>query len=502
MKSKLEKLREFLSHCSYKMIMGLFIVFTFSMSFMTLVFKTTVKGRNEHAILSLQPFYILVGVVFVFLVLYALRNVLEKISIKHMSIILSLIYLILGSILIFTIDAPVRADAGFVFKAMNEFSVGNYSALQHGNYLSYYPHQLGLVLYESLLGIISKNPTFFYYINLIQVILTNIFLAKSVELYTEKNSLQAKYTLLLSFLFLPQLFFIRFLYGEIPGQFFLVLALYLISLYIKKTKWAYALAGALALSVGILLRSNYLIALIACILSLLIMSLREKNFRHLIAIAMIVIAYVIGGKGVNAYYRHVSGINYGKGIPKIMWITMGMQNGKSAEGWYNSYSLKTYLSLNQDEEKSKEAAKKDMKIRLEKFKNDPAYALNFYGNKIATTWTDPTFMSLWSGAHGGMKNTYHSSFIKSLYQDKVTRNYRILEFIMSSFNIFIALMAFIYSIIMIKKKDISFMALFTMLFMIGGFFFHILWETKAQYVATYYYFFILFAYPLTLSKSK
>jgi hypothetical protein len=145
------------------------------MSFMTLIFKTTVKGRNEHAILSLQPFYILVGVVFVFLVLYALRNVLEKISIKHMSIILSLIYLILGSILIFTIDAPVRADAGAVFKAMNEFSVGNYSALQHGNYLSYYPHQLGLVLYESLLGIISKNPTFFYYINLIQVILTNIF---------------------------------------------------------------------------------------------------------------------------------------------------------------------------------------------------------------------------------------------------------------------------------------------------------------------------------------
>ena len=43
------------------------------------------------------------------------------------------------------------------------------------------------------------------------------------------------------------------------------------------------------------------------------------------------------GKGLTVFYEVRSGQTITKGMPKPLWIAMGMQEGERAEGWYNEF---------------------------------------------------------------------------------------------------------------------------------------------------------------------
>ena len=83
---------------------------------------------------------------------------------------------------------------------------------------------------ERLYLLFSKSSQFIFGMNLGLVLLSNLLLYL-ITARLNKSDLVVKYTILLTFLFLPQLFFILFTYGTVPGLFFCLLSFYAFLLF-------------------------------------------------------------------------------------------------------------------------------------------------------------------------------------------------------------------------------------------------------------------------------
>lgn len=73
--------------------------------------------------------------------------------------------------------------------------------------------------------------------------------------------------------------------------------------------------------------------------------------------------------------------------------------------------------------------------------------------------------------------------MKSIYEEK--SGYYFLNSFGKVFTVSIYLLTLIAVIYYIISKNFSVFELFTIIFFLGGFFFHLLWETKSQYVFIY-----------------
>jgi hypothetical protein len=108
----------------------------------------------------------------------------------------------------------------------------------------------------------------------------------------------------------------------------------------------------------------------------------------------------------------------------------------------------------------------------------PKEALRFWGTKIASQWNDPTFQCFW------------------IYKDKRSEGNHIqwAQTIFSGNRRLVQLLNYLQSVILggtllyllcnWRKLDLP--QLLLPIYFLGGFFFHLLWEAKAQYTFTYF----------------
>ena len=177
--------------------------------------------------------------VYIFLVLLMGILILAKKAIEHLNekflfFMMTAIYGVIGVILVLGVGTDLRADAQLIYQAAVNFSQGNYSMLNQDGYLHMYPYQLGLVTYERILLKIWNDTRVFFLANLIWVIVINYVLWKiSCSMFEEKKYLH-NITILVSYLFLPQLFFITFAYGMTVGLAMLMIAIWGLMQYLKK----------------------------------------------------------------------------------------------------------------------------------------------------------------------------------------------------------------------------------------------------------------------------
>ena len=86
------------------------------------------------------------------------KNFLKLIDSKKLFWILSAIYVVMAIYLLANSDLNIRADAATVFNTAKSFAKGDYSALKNSGYMGRYPHQTGLLLYDSILQIFCPFP--------------------------------------------------------------------------------------------------------------------------------------------------------------------------------------------------------------------------------------------------------------------------------------------------------------------------------------------------------
>ena len=203
------------------------------------------------------------------------------------------------------------------------------------------------------------------------------------------------------------------------------------------------------------------------VIMLLVDILENKKLMNFVAIIAIIAIYIAMNFATKFTISSITGIKPSKGIPMMSYVAMGMQEGKRAPGWYNGYNRKVYRKSHYNYEEANNKAKISINKRLDKFKNDPKYAIQFFSLKNLSQWNNPSFQGLW------INKITNAGILKNI----------LIEF-MNIMQTLILLGATIYLIL--DYKNIKGQLLFLIVVFIGGFLFHTIWEAKCQYTITYF----------------
>lgn len=483
---KKEKLHCFLrnalwliAYLAIGLLLGLNILFLSEVAY-----DSTEKVTISSALLQTIPLSL--GAALLAAILSQLDGRLEKIPQRKLFCILSAIYAVIALYFALNIDPILRADAKLVHQAAQNFVAGIYTDFEKGSYLYRYPNQLGLTLYDSILALYSSNPLLNMLLNFLLVLgIDYTALRISQELF--QNRAISLLTMLCSFAFLPQLFFILFVYGTIPGLFCMISAFYQTLRFTKEKKVKNLIALILFCAGAVVLKSNYAIGIIAIAIYLVLHMLKEKaTMKMAVALLSVLLCLVVPNRLVKGYYEAKTGADLSQGTPEILWVAMGtnIDNWACTAGWYDGTNYRIYNEAGYDRETASQMGMEMLRENLEKIRQQPKKALDFLQNKIISQWCEPLYESLWSGPMEAAGQETYTRITESLYCDGLAEDTMTVVCKFVSMLIWVGTLVFL---ICCGKKTEGW-ELFLMYFL-GGLIFHTFWEGKSQY--TYPYVFCL-----------
>lgn len=379
---------------------------------------------------------------------------------------------------------------------LNSNSVSYYTNISQ--YLFLYPYQFGLTFLVSLIyKIFGENFLYIQYLNAICSICNMLLIFYISKLLFKKESIQKILVLLLGGFTFYWMFFNVHFYGNIIGLTLALLATLFTILYLEKNKFIYLIFSGMSICISILIKTNYYIFLCGIICILILHIIKKWNLKILLVIPIFIISYFVINLGYNQILKYYN-INSSTGVPMINYIYMGMAEPTDlSPGWYTGDAPLIYTNSNYNKEINRELIYELIKSRINYFFKNPVEFLSFYAQKIGSTWLNPTFQTIWCSLPGTRYRWYPDYAHYLGYHEKVLSMvggnlYKIEENYFNIYQILIFIFASI-GIFKIARKNINKLKLYLLpIIFIGGFLFHIIWETKAIYVIQYY--FILLPY--------
>lgn len=477
------KISNFLSKC-LQIISAVVVGTIFILNFL---YNSSVRYDVTERVL-IEPHFVKSILFIIFAVIifpvFPFKEKLKKTNEKHLFLAFTAVFTLMAIYLICNVDHFIRDDAFETTNAAKQFLRGDKTVFAKGSYLYVYPHQIGLVLYKALLHSFFESNAISFSTNFLLVLGINFFTYKISDfLFADRftNNL----TILLSFLFLPQFFFILFSYGTIPGLFFTILSIYYTLRFSKNLRYRDLIPTIISGAIAVILRKNFLICIIAIAIFLCLDLLRRFSFKHLILIISIFVFSIIPLNTLQNYFVPES-----KGVPSTIWIAMGTDifNEYPGPGWYDGTSYTVYVSENYNTEKTAQAATQRLNDNLQKIKNQPISAAEFFVKKVVSQWADPVFQAVWSGPLEGYNQYTKTPLLKSIYNGGLAED--ILSNAMKFYMIIFWGLALLF---VLKHQNKQYGWQLAYLVLIGGFIFHIFWEAKSQYVYPYFFSIVPFA---------
>lgn len=441
--------------------------------------ETSFEERPSYRLDFLPLNLLLLALVFLFLWQVGRRIDWDRISEKWICAAAVLFVTGVSFLWIFVSHTYPEADQKAVSWMAYLMSIDNFLFFQPGKYMQIYPNQLGLTALMELLYRLAGKENWKLFMCLTAIsngALVFLLFRLTALLFQKKKT--TVLVLLLSMGCMQLFLYTTFLYGITLGLSFSLAAFYFLLLFLNQEKFWQGFLSGICIGAAVLIKNNYSIFLVAMVLLLFWEALSQKKGKLLLLAVWLLLASALMGKALTAFYEERSGIELSDGMPKSMWIAMGMQEGERAEGWYNGFNYDTFLETGCDREKSDAIAREAIRESLENFKQDPAYALRFYYKKTVSQWNEPTYEALWV-------NQFHQGdftrIVQSIYDGKL---YHVFHEYMNFYQslLFVgALAAFL-----ILRGRFTLRQMFFAIVILGGFFFHTLWEAKSQYIFPYF----------------
>ncbi len=391
------------------------------------------------------------------------------------------VYGVAAVYLILNVSGDIRDDAAQTFADAAAYGVdGNYAALQDGGYIHMYPNQLGLMTYDRLLQRFSPHPKVFFVVNFLLVLVNNAILYKTADCLFHHSAVN-KVTILLSFAFLPPLFFILFAYGLIPGLCAISAAFYY-ALRLEKTRqWRYFALTVLFCAVAVVLKQNFLIGAVALVLYFLLRLLRHGTWQSAVAMVVVMLCAVLPNRLLPACYEHNSGASLQDGTPWVLWVAMGtdIDNTERAAGWYNGYNYVTYLD-SADAAEAAEKGKEKLRENVEKIQADPWRAAEFFALKTIAQWCEPMCQADWSGPLADRGQETSTALLQDFYSGGQSNA------VVSAWTKTVTLCIWGFALLFMlfyAAQTTGWEPAF--MYFIGGLLFHTVWEGKSQYILPY-----------------
>ena len=395
-------------------------------------------------------------------------------------------------------------------------------------YIMKCPHQLGIGVF---IGIIYKitgisNYIIIQYLNVFSIIIITYMLYKITNaIYNDEN--KNKIVSILSLLFIQFPMLSTFVYGDIIGLMFVLIAVYQAILAVKKNRILNGVYAGIALGFGVLVRTNYNIILIATIMYLLLNIIKnigdyKKSARMFLLIIIITILAFMPTYIVQKYMtiKYKDDIILNRPHPLVSYLIMAARTitpDESSSGWWsgeindiwnkyivenlNKKDIKKEMEILRNNNSFHERLKKEQwKVYFDILNNyikRPEELFRFYGDKISSIWTETTFQSIWVNdvayrlkikdkeVLGRIPNNIYFGDMRDIYQE-YCKGLMIL--------IYFGAMIEIYNNRNSKKKNnkVDLEKLYLIIIFLGGFSFHILWEAKSRYIIPY----VIILFPL------
>ena len=286
------------------------------------------------------------------------------------------------------------------------------------------------------------------------------------------------------------MFFNVHFYGNIIGLTLALLAILFTLLYLKNNKKIYLLFSGIFIGLSILIKSNYNIFLCGIIIILILDIIEKFNLKKFLIIPLFLIGILIINFGYKQLLK-INNLNLPDGVPMITFVYMGMAEPTDlSPGWYTGDTVKLYTENIYNNEKTSEKTIELIKQRLQYFLDNPQYSFEFYSTKLASTWLNPTFQTIWCSLPG-TRYRWYPEYAEYLGYHETALSmvggnlYKIEE---NCFNIYqIIIFTFAAIGLFHTSKNLNLKKVLLPIIFIGGFLFHLIWETKAIYVIQYYY---------------
>lgn len=411
---------------------------------------------------------------------------LKKIKLRYQVIFLFLWTFILGTTWVISSQSAPTEDSYFVTNFALEFSNGDFSILEEDRYFKNCSYQLGYVFFNEILiriARIFKPVTTFIFLEVCNAFFLSViyvFLLLLLEALFHNPRINMVATILLALSAAP-LIFCSFVYGVYPGMMFALIALYCEIRYLKDNKIVFGILAIPSIVIAVMVKSNYLIWLIAMVLICLVVMFRRKKYAFDIGFLVLAVGLSMAVQpSVKAMYENRSGVDLGDSIPYVSWIAMGLNESDLAPGWYDyHYNITNFEESDFNAEKAAESSKKEIADRMHYFVKNPQYANDFFYLKAVSQWNETTYESIWNNV---VRNQYQekgklSDWVCNQGQPKVRRYMDVF----AQFIFFAFLVSCVYTL---RKKNFLWGTI--PLIFVGGFLFLLLSEGKSQYVMPYF----------------
>lgn len=361
-----------------------------------------------------------------------------------------------------------------------------YDEIQKDNNIAYfesYSQQFGTAFIWSIFFRILRNASFtvIEYTNVIANCITVLAIYLICKELSKKYKVN-KYLgiiLIMTFITLPLLSV--FIYGDLSSLALALLSIYFIIKYASENKFRNAIFSLIFMMISYMLRMNMLIFILSVQIYLFIDIIsKRENIKQIVVKILVIFGFfviMLPSSIIKNYYCNKCEIDANRTFPKLGYFCMGMTESVNP-GWYNIE--RGHIGFYLGTEEAKDIYIKDIKERIEQFKENPRYFMNFYIRKLSSIWAENTY--------AGLHHNYSNNFQDKEYGSKeIDENLKKYENIIYAYQKSIILIIFGISLIVIiqNRKNISNEVILLLTIFIGGFLFHILWEAKSRYVIPY-----------------
>jgi hypothetical protein len=281
---------------------------------------------------------------------------------------------------------------------------------------------------------------------------------------------------------LQPVMYCTFVYGNIVSFSLAIWAVLFTARMVVENKKRLVIPAAFLLAVAVAVKQNSMIILAALCIILVVETLKTRRIYNIIAALVLLASSLSFYRLIILGYAVRSETDIGGGIPKLLWMNMGLNESEIAPGWYNAeYTVIDYQRSGCDPGIASKNAKAEILQRLVYFKNNPEYALSFFYQKEVSQWNEPSYDCIWISETKGHYVAKLPFYVGSVYKGAFGRIFY------SYFNLYQQIIFFFSAaamLVLLKKPA----KLFTILplIILGGFLYHTLFEGKSQYVLTYF----------------
>lgn len=367
------------------------------------------------------------------------------------------------------------------------------AVVPQGSYLSLWPYQTGFIfILEKLMRIFNtQDPLFFQQINCFYVLL--IIAAGYFVVCLLSKRLEAHLIYLILMLNYWTLFFdVGVVYGDLPGLAWTMVSIACYFCFFQLSlKWQknLSLIGFMCSTLlACIYKGNCLIYIVAVLLITFVLQLEKIKPALLITVVVTALLSIFATDITQKYYERYAGNICGPGMPTAGWIAMGLQyNGKEAiPGGWNGYHTDVFLSNDYNYEISDAIFRESIRESLKGFADDPAFACDFFYNKILKQWANQTHGVWWgSNLYYDLSRDEGSFWVRFCENKKycdMLKYMDVHESIVYSILVFGAFSIFSKKL---RKQKIEMWKLLPFVAFIGGFLFSLIWEGQTGTVMSY-----------------